>query len=331
MEIVTLKDIAKALNLSTSTVSRALRDSYEINPATKKTVVEYAEKVNYRPNPIALSLKENKSRSIGVIVPEIANNFFSQAINGIEDEAYKRGYHVVIFQSHESLEREISNVSHLYARKVDGLVISLSGATTDISHISKYGHESFPVVYFDRVPEIDQVHKVQADNFGGAYEATTFLINSGKRNIAHITSPPTLSITRERLAGYRKALEDNGIAYNEEIVRFCTFDPKEAIDVIDDLIINHNPDSFFTCSDRLAINTYQAFQARYADVNDQFLFFGFTNLNVAHLFKPPIHTVVQPAYEIGLEAVKILLDDIEKPKKRVGFENKILRTEMNVK
>ena len=126
METITLKDIAKALNLSTSTVSRALRDSYEINENTKKLVAEYAKKVHYRPNPIALSLKENKSRAIGVIVPEIANHFFSQAINGIEDIANKRGYHVVIFQSHESYEREIINVHHIIARKVDGSQLASS-------------------------------------------------------------------------------------------------------------------------------------------------------------------------------------------------------------
>ncbi len=220
MSSITIKDIAKALNISTSTVSRALRDSYDINTQTKKTVVEYAEKMNYRPNPIALSLKENRSRSIGVIVPEIANNFFSQAINGIEDVAYERGYHVVIFQSHESLEREISNVQHLFARKVDGLLISLSGTTQDVSHIEQYKEDKFPVVYFDRVPKTDQAHKVVVDNFEGALKATEYLISLGKRKIAHITSPPILSITQERLAGYKFALEQNGLTVREEMIKF---------------------------------------------------------------------------------------------------------------
>ncbi|HEX2608816.1 MAG TPA: LacI family DNA-binding transcriptional regulator, partial [Flavisolibacter sp.] len=128
---VTIKDIAKALNLSTSTVSRALRGSYEISTETKKQVLEYAEKINYRPNPIALSLKERRTRAIGVVVSEIANNFFSQAINGIESIAYNRGYHVIISQSHESQEREKVNVQHLAARGVDGLLISLSSETVD--------------------------------------------------------------------------------------------------------------------------------------------------------------------------------------------------------
>src|SRR5919107_5958407 len=136
-DTVTIKDIARALNLSTSTVSRALRGSYEISPETKKLVLEYAEKINYRPNPIALSLKERRSRSIGVVVSEIANYYFSQAINGIESIAYNRGYHVIIAQSHESYEREVVNVQHLASRAVDGLLISVSGETVDTSYLKQ--------------------------------------------------------------------------------------------------------------------------------------------------------------------------------------------------
>src|SRR6185369_6964851 len=133
-EAVTIKDIARALGISTSTVSRALRDSYEISPETKQLVLDCAEKLNYRPNPIALSLKERRSRSIGVVVCEIANNFFSQAINGIESIAYNRGYHVIISQSHESYDREIVNAEHLSSRSVDGLLVSLSTETEKVEH-----------------------------------------------------------------------------------------------------------------------------------------------------------------------------------------------------
>src|SRR6478672_428307 len=150
-EPVTIKDIAKALGLSTSTVSRALRGSYEISSETKKLVLEYAEKINYRPNPIALSLKERRSRSIGVIVCEIANNFFSQAINGIESIAYNRGYHVIISQSHESYDREVVNTEHLSSRSVDGLLVSLSTETDNVDHFKKLHEKGLPIVFFDRV------------------------------------------------------------------------------------------------------------------------------------------------------------------------------------
>jgi LacI family transcriptional regulator len=139
-ESYTIKDIAKALGLSTSTVSRALNGSYEIGAETKKLVLEYAEKINYRPNPIALSLKEQKSHSIGVVVCEVANNYFSQAINGIESIAYNRGYHVIITQTHESYARETANVQHLISRHVDGLLVSLSAETADLSHY-QYLHD----------------------------------------------------------------------------------------------------------------------------------------------------------------------------------------------
>ena len=148
-DTVTIKDIAKELNLSTSTVSRALRGSYEISPETKKLVIEYAEKINYRPKPIALSLKERRSRAIGVVVSEIANNFFSQAINGIESIAYNRGYHVIITQAHESREREIVNVQHLASRSVDGLLVSIGSGSENISHFKELHDKGLPIVFFE--------------------------------------------------------------------------------------------------------------------------------------------------------------------------------------
>src|SRR5688572_3420263 len=187
-ETATIKDIAKALNLSTSTVSRALRGSYEISPETKKLVLEYAEKINYRPNPIALSLKERRSRSVGVIVSEIANNFFSQAINGIESIAYNRGYHVIITQSHESQEREKVNVQHLASRGVDGLLVSLSSESEEISYLKELHEKGLPIVFFDRVTDEIETHKVVANNQLGAFHATEHLIYQGFKRIAHLTS-----------------------------------------------------------------------------------------------------------------------------------------------
>jgi LacI family transcriptional regulator len=331
VEPITIKDIAKALNISTSTVSRALRGSYEINTETKRLVMEYAEKMNYRPNPIALSLKENRSRAIGVIVPEIANNFFSQAINGIENIAYNRGYHVVIFQSHESYEREMVNVQHLFARKVDGLLISLSGSTRDVNHIENYRENNFPVVYFDRVPETTEAHKVVADNFDGAFRATEYMIQQGKRTIAHITSPPVLSITQERLAGYKAALEKYGLPIREELIKFCYFSPEEAFNAIDSLIKNYQPDAFFTASDRLALNCYEAHKKKIIELPKDVMFFGFTNLNVAHLLEPPLSTIVQPALELGQTAAEILLDIIENKRRGKGYETVKLKTDLHIR
>ncbi|WP_259016093.1 LacI family DNA-binding transcriptional regulator [Emticicia fluvialis] len=331
MEAITIKDIARALNLSTSTVSRALRGSYEINPDTKKLVLEYAEKVNYHPNPIALSLKENKSRAIGVIVPEIANHFFSQAINGIEAEAYERGYHVVIFQSHESYERECSNIQHLVGRKVDGVLISLSGQTTDTGHLLEIQKRGVPLVVFDRITNDIETNKVIADNFQGAFQATEHLILNGRKRIAHITSPSLLYTTHERLEGYKAALAKYGIAFDENLVRYCGFAPEEARQVIFELLDTQKPDAIFTASDRLALDSFAAVKAKGIQIPDEVAFIGFTNLGVAHLLDPPLSTVVQPAFAIGKTAAEILLNTIEKKQNASEIRTIRIATELNLR
>src|SRR5687768_4421698 len=220
-EAITIKDIARALGLSTSTVSRALRDSYQISPETKKLVLEYAKKINYSPNPIALSLKEKRSRSIGVIVCEIANSFFSQAINGIESIAYDRGYNVIITQSHESYEREVNDLQFLASRSIDGLLISVSSETKDFGHLRELQNKGLPIVFFDRIIESLETHKVMVNNFKGSYDATSHLVKNGYKHIAHLANSESLSITKERVAGYREALIDHGIDVVESNIQYC--------------------------------------------------------------------------------------------------------------
>jgi len=331
LESVTIKDIAKALNVSTSTVSRALRGSYEISPETKKLVIEYAESVNYRPNPIALSLKENRSRSIGVIVPEIANHFFSQAINGIEAIAYNRGYHVVIFQSHESIERELINLAHFRARKVDGLIISMAGNSQSVDHLAKLQSEEFPLVFFDRVPEQVTGFKVVADNYQGAYQATQHLIQQGRKRIAHMTSPPYLSITKERLAGYQDALRDHQIPYDESLVRYLSFRQEEAHQAVHQLVRDHHPDAFLTASDRVALNCFAAVKETGKRIPEDIAFIGFSNLKVANLLDPPLSTIVQPAVEMGQSSAEMLLDIIEKKNKIIPPRTVVIPTEVIVR
>ncbi|MFD2523942.1 LacI family DNA-binding transcriptional regulator [Emticicia soli] len=331
MEAITIKDIAKALNLSTSTVSRALRGSYEINNETKKLVLEYAEKMNYHPNPIALSLKENRSKAIGVIVPEIANNFFSQAINGIEAVAYDRGYHVVIFQSHESYERERSNIQHLVGRKVDGVLISLSGQTTTVEHLQEIQKRGVPLVVFDRISNDIISNKVIADNFQGAYEATEHLILSGRKRIAHITSPSLLYTTNERLEGYKAALAKYNIPFDENLVRYCGFEPEDAKQVIFEVLETQKPDAIFTASDRLALDSFAAVKAKGIQIPEQVAFIGFTNLGVAHLLDPPLSTIVQPAFAIGKTAAEMLLDTIENKQSNAAVKTIKIPTEVNLR
>ncbi len=335
METITIKDIARALNLSTSTVSRALRDSYEINPETKKAVLEYAGRMNYRPNPIALSLKENRSRSIGVIVPEIANNFFAQVINGIEEVAYNLGYHVVIFQSHESREREEINLDHLVSRKVDGILTSVSSFSQDIPHFQDLIARGMPIVFIDRVPEEEKTFKVVANNYKGSYDATRHLLENGSKCIAQITSPKHLSITRERMDGYKDALHEFGIPFDEKYIRYCGhggMKTEEILEAAQELIdMERRPDAIFTASDRLTTGTMAVIRKNKLRIPEDIALVGFTNIPVAELLDPPLTTIVQPAVEMGQTAMQLLVDMIENPKKEFDFAIRKLDTTLVVR
>ena len=284
-ESATIKDIARALNLSTSTVSRALRGSYEISAETKKQVLEYAEKINYRPNPIALSLKERRTRALGVVVSEIANNFFSQAINGIESIAYNRGYHVIITQCHESHEREKVNVEHMAARGVDGLLISLSSESVDLSYLKDLHDKGMPIVFFDRITTEIETHTIVANNYLGAFHATEHLIYEGFKKIAHITSSPYLSITRERLEGYKDALSKHSIPFNESLVKYCNHGGMiltEIEEAIHSLFKSKTkPDAIFTASDRITIVCFGLLKRM--NLKKEVGFNGLTNKQVGDL------------------------------------------------
>ncbi|TAJ53282.1 MAG: LacI family transcriptional regulator [Chitinophagaceae bacterium] len=334
-EAVTIKDIAKALGLSTSTVSRALRDSYEISPETKKKVLEYSEKINYRPNPIALSLKEKRSRSIGIIVCEIANSFFSQTINGIESIAYDMGYNVIIAQSHESYEREVLNVQYLASRSIDGLLVSVSSETKDLEHLRNLHDRGFPIVFFDRVVDEMETHKVIVDNFKGAYDATMHLVQCGYRHIAALAGSEYLSITKERLGGYRKALEDSGLTYNENYVQHCLHGGMLYDEVEDSLTAllqqPQKPDAIMASADKLTTNCLRYFKKRKIRVPDDVALIGFSNLDLTDLLSPSLSVVRQPAFEMGQLSTELLIHQIESKRPVKEFEQRILPPQLFIR
>jgi LacI family transcriptional regulator len=332
-ESATIKDIARALNLSTSTVSRALRGSYEISAETKKQVLEYAEKINYRPNPIALSLKESRTRAIGVVVSEIANNFFSQAINGIESIAYNRGYHVIITQSHESQDREKVNIEHMAARGVDGLLISLSSESVDLTYLKELHEKGMPIVFFDRITTEIETHTIVANNYLGAFHGPEHLIYEGYKKIAHVTSSPYLSITRERLEGYKDALAKHEIPFNETLVKYCNHGGmilSEIEEAINSLFKGKTkPDAIFTAGDRLSIVCYGLMKRMKPKKDVGFT--GFTNTQVGDLFSPSLTVIRQPAFEIGQTATEYLIQMIESKRPITEFVNKVLETELIIR
>lgn len=334
-EPITIKDIAKALGLSTSTVSRALRGGYEISADTKKLVLEYAKKINYQPNPIAQSLKERRSHSIGVVVCEVANNYFSQAINGIESIAYSRGYHVIITQNHESFDREVVNVQHLASRSVDGLLISLSAETQDLSHIKDLHDRGLPMVFFDRVPADIETHKVVANNYKGAFDATEHLIKAGFKRIAHLTNSANLSISIERLEGYKAALAKYNIPFNDNYLRHCPHGgmiQHEVEIAVNELVgLPDRPDAIFVAGDRLCTGSMIALKKFGLKIPSDIAIAGFTNSDVAELFDPPLTTVRQPAFKIGQIATEMLIQLIESKRPVTEFETKMLETELFIR
>lgn len=334
-ESYTIKDIAKALDLSTSTVSRALNGSYEIGTETKKLVLEYAEKINYRPNPIALSLKEQKSHSIGVVVAEVANNYFSQAINGIESIAYNRGYHVIITQTHESFDRETANVKHLLSRHVDGLLVSISAETVDISQYQYLHEKGFPIVFFDRiVAEID-THKITANNFKGSFDATELLINTGFTKIAHLTNSNNLLISRERCDGFKAALQKHGIEFKPEYLKYCDhggmIQDEVKLAVTELIELDDRPEAIFIASDRLTTNCLHILKTMNINVPEDIAIAGFTNSDVAELFNPPLTVVRQPAFQMGQMATEMLIKTIESKRPVEEFITEELDTELIVR
>jgi DNA-binding LacI/PurR family transcriptional regulator len=334
-EAITIKDIARTLGLSTSTVSRALRDSYQISPETKKLVLDYAKKINYSPNPIALSLKEKRSRSIGVIVCEIANSFFSQAINGIESIAYDRGYNVIITQSHESYEREVNDLQFLASRSIDGLLISVSSETKNFEHLVKLQNKGLPIVFFDRILEDIDTHKVTVNNFKGSFDATTHLIKNGYRHIAHLANSDSLSITKERIAGYREALKHHGAEIIESNIQHCAHggmiyqEVEQALDqMLQQKVI---PDAVFAAGDKLTTGFLRYFKAKGIRVPEDIALAGFSNLDLTDLLNPSLTVVRQPAFEMGKAATNLLLSQIESKKPVREFQKIVLEPDLLIR
>jgi LacI family transcriptional regulator len=331
---VTIKDIAKELGISPSAVSKALKDSHEIGEKTKALVLECAQRLNYQPNLNAQSLKRGNSKSLGIVVSTIENQFFSQVINGIESVAHSKGYNVFITQTHESYELEMQNVRHLTFRSIDGLLISLSTETNNIDHLKNLHEKGLPIVFFDRVSDEIDTHKVVADNFAGAYDATTQLIEAGYRKIAHITSSVNVSITAERLKGYKKALEQHGIQPDEKLIKYCPHGGKDLSEIenaLSELFANNKPDAIFTASDRITTTTLSLLHKLGYRIPADIALLGFTNTQLAEVLNPPLSAVYQPGFEMGKKATEMLISIIESKRPVTEFETTVLPTQVFIR
>jgi len=332
---LTIKDIARSLDLSTSTVSRALRDSHEISEPTKQRVMEYAREVDFKPNRIAQSLKDKRSQSIGVIVCEIANTFFSQVINGIESIAYQHGYNVTIAQSRESAERELLNLRHLTSRAIDGLIISVSTETSNFDYLNQLHEKGLPIVFVDRAIDDIDTHKVILDNYRSAYTATTHLIQKGYSRIALISNNESLSMSRDRLKGYTDALKENGLPVNDAFIRYCkhggmVYEEVEA--AMKGLLGRRTkPDAVFAGSDKITTGCLNYTRRHHIRVPGQLALIGFSNTDLTELLDPALSVIRQPAFEMGEAAMDMLLSIIQSKRPLSRFETKMLSSELLIR
>ena len=310
----TLRDIALKLGVSVSTVSRALNNAPEVNKRTKEAVMEMARALNYAPNHVAQSLRSNKTKTIGIIIPNLISHFFSATISGIQETAVREGYNIMIAQSNESFETEVSNVQMMLAQRVDGILISLSRETKSYDHLEAVLQRGIPLVFFDRVCDSLPASRVMVDNQEGAFKATELLINSGCQRIAHIAGPPQLSISRSRLQGYRDAHEAYGLPYREEFIRHTDLTEEETALQIQALLeADIAPDAIFAFTDLAATQAMQMVKQYQKKVPQDIAIIGFTNTPVSAFIEPALTTVAQPAYEIGQIAARHLLDQIWQP------------------
>jgi len=309
---ITIKDLAKKLGISASTVSRALKDHPDISVDTKKAVNDLATQLNYQPNTIALSLKQSKTNTIGVIIPEIAHFFFSTVVSGIEDIAYSNGYNVIISQSNESYEREVIDSQALFNSRVDGMLVSIARDTSDYSHFTRLINRNMPLVFFDRVVEGVNASKVIVDDEQGAYEATQHLIEQGYKRIAHLAGPQNLIISQNRLNGYKAAIADNKYMIDDRIVITCGLGTyEEAEQITNDLLDSKlPPDAIFANNDVAAYGAMTAIKKRKMKIPEEIAIVGFSNWRFSGLIEPALSSVTQPGFKMGQEAAKLLLKQI---------------------
>lgn len=314
----TITEIARELNISPSTVSRALNNHPAISTKTHDAVIELARKLNYQPNLLALSLLRKRTNTIGVIVPEITSYFFSSIISGIQDLLNPMGVNMIIGQTNESFEEEKSLVRTFTSIRVDGFLISPSSETKDFEHLNFLTESNIPLVIFDRDCEGVEVDKVFVDEYKGAFQAVEHLIKSGCSKIAHIAGPETLSTAKHRLKAYKDALQLYHLPINNEyIVESKGFTPEHGIGPTKQLLALPNPpDAIFTINDGVAIGAMYVIKEAGIVIPDQISVIGFDDDPHSCYFRPSLSTVWQPTYELGMLAARILM-------KRVNTNNDI--------
>ncbi len=331
---MTMKDIAKEFGISVATVSRALKDSPRISEERRKAIQQYAREHNFYPNIIGAALRHNRvmpSRMIGVIVPEFTHYYFSSILTGIEEAAAARGFNIMVALSGEKYEREVSICENFHRYKVCGVIVSQAKDTKNYDHYQRLLDASIPLVFYDRICTGVNASRVVVDDYMGAYNAVSHLIETGCKHIAFYGSPMQLEISKNRFNGYKDALLKHGLAVDESIIRVCDNRADAEVLTPDILAMENRPDGFFAVNDDTAIGILYTVKHAGFRVPDDISICGFTNGQRAVACDPMLTTVEQRGHRVGEEAAQILMDKVEGLIPLEKVEKRIVRTRLVIR
>lgn len=329
---ITIHDIAKKLNVTASTVSRALKDHPRISQETKKAVLKAARKLNYQPNHIAAALRKGKTKIIGIIVPTVDRSFFSSVVRGIEEIANREKYNVMICQSYDDYQKEVATIEALLNSRVDGIIASHGKETKDFSHFIKVKERGVPLVMFDRYNDDIDVSNVVIDDYLGAYQATEHLIQQGCRRIAHFTSGKKISIFKERLRGYRDALINNDLPYYEPYVVESNLQLSDGRTSMERLLkLGQPPDGVFSASALGIMGAMQVLKEQRIKVPHQVALVGFSNELFMSFTEPGLTAVDQHSMRIGNAAAEIFLEQVSAPDRKFIPQKVVLKPQLIIR
>lgn len=326
----TIKEIAKRLNVSVSTVSRALHNHPSIGLRTKMQVQRLAKELNYEPNQAAISFKQGKTFIIGVILPNLGEEFFSTAINGIEDIAIQNNYTVLIGQSHDDVEREQKIVDTMRRHRVDGLLVSLSKNTTSYEHFEQLANYSIPVVFFDRVPDFPEAYSVSCNLKNSSVQLVDWLVSQGHKYIGFIKGPDTMKPSQERLNGYLEGLKKNKLPVDDTYIVQTNLDKEKTLEAMEQLLsLRKRPTAIIAFNDYVALDAIKYSRSKGLKVNKDIFFVSYANLPItSYLDEPPLASVEQFPYEQAEKATDILIRLINKDtgiiEKKVVMQSKVI-------
>ncbi|SKC89578.1 LacI family DNA-binding transcriptional regulator [Ohtaekwangia koreensis] len=309
---ITIYDIAEALDLSPATISRGLKDHPTIRKDTRKRIFDKAKEMGYQQNLFASNLRRSRSNTIGVIVPRLNSYFMSAVIAGMEKVANAAGYNLIISQSTESKEKELANIKTLYNSRVDGLLVSLAYDSENIDHFDLFLNKGIPLIFFDRVFDHPQCTSIVIDNYKAGYEITSHLIRQGSKRIAHITASIKRNVYADRLRGYRDALADHGILYDEKLIFFCNLSEQAGAEATQRILeMDELPDGIFAANDTTAVSCIRTLKQAGIKIPEQITVAGFNNDPLSKVIEPNLTTMNYPGQEMGELAAATLIRKLD--------------------